>query len=576
LLARKFPIPLTELNRAVLFYLGWVLLRVILDRSGIVTAWGFYIWIMYLPLFWLVQAVITERAQRLKLILWLMVATGGLVALGGIIEFILNVSLWPSVEMLQRQGFSDVYVYGTQLRRVYFVYDSPTTLANSLGLLLPIAIALALSSKDIRWRIFAIINVVLMAVCLIVTFSRGVWVATSFSLLLVIVLGAYIFRHELPQLHIFRRSKWLVLIPLGILLFSSLVLVWVVTTSNVRGVSDPGTLELSSEAYTSIPVNEVITLLEEDPIYGDIEVQEWTLFDPILQEDDYRKVIYEHPPEKDKREIIYRVTIPEDGGLVFAIALSPDVWTPDKGDGTSFQIYIAEPDGTGESEFVFNRYINPKHNPIDRRWRNFLVDLQSWAGKTVDVSLITECGPAADCSFDWAGWADFRVVSVQPGFVEQSMAAENPALKHISSIFDWQQDETNRDRLAAWRTGLSAWLKSPIWGSGLGTTGVAALNTQPDRAYVTESQFLKSLVELGIPGLLVLGYLWYAIGKMGFSALVKAKDRNRAILLLGILASLIVIFIEGWVYQNLEVKQVNAAFWTISGILAYLAGSRED
>jgi hypothetical protein len=577
LLQRKFPIRLTELNRAVLFYLGLVLLRLILDRAGIVTAWGFYIWVLYLPLFWLVGAVLAERAERLQLLLRLMVATGGVVALGGIIEFVLNISLWPSVEMLQRQGFSDVFVYGTQLRRVYFVFDSPTTLANSLGLLLPIAIALGLTNTGIKWRLFAFINALLMGICLVVTFSRGVWIATAISILLVIVLGGYVFRDQLPQLQIPRRTKILALIPLGVLVFSALLVVWIVITSDVRGVTDPGTLELSYEAYTAVPVSmEGASLLEEEPVFGEIEIQEWTLFDPILRQDDYRKVIYEHPPEVDKREIIYRVPIPAQGGLLFAIALSPEVWTPEKGDGASFKVFLSDPNQTGDGEFVFDRYINPKHNPTDRRWRNYLVDLRSWAGETVDLSLITECGPAGDCNFDWAGWADMRVVSVQQGFFEESMAPENPALRHILSIFDWAEDETNRDRLAAWRTGLSAWQSNPIWGSGLGTTGVAALNTQPDRAYVTESQFLKSLVELGVPGLLVLGYLWYAIGKTGLSALLQSQDKNRKILYLGLLGSLLVIFIEGWVYQNLEVKQVNAAFWTISGILAYLAGASSD
>jgi hypothetical protein len=92
------------------------------------------------------------------------------------------------------------------------------------------------------------------------------------------------------------------------------------------------------------------------------------------------------------------------------------------------------------------------------------VDLRPWAGATVNLSLITECGPAGDCNFDWAGWADVRVVSVQQGFFEESMAPENPAIRHILSIFDWAEDETNRDRLAAWRTGLSAWQSNPNLG----------------------------------------------------------------------------------------------------------------
>jgi hypothetical protein len=32
-----------------------------------------------------------------------------------------------------------------------------------------------------------------------------------------------------------------------------------------------------------------------------------------------------------------------------------------------------------------------------------------------------------------------------------------------------------------------------------------------------------------------------------------------------------VIFVEGLVYQNLEVKQVNAYFWTLVGTVAFLA-----
>ena len=38
-----------------------------------------------------------------------------------------------------------------------------------------------------------------------------------------------------------------------------------------------------------------------------------------------------------------------------------------------------------------------------------------------------------------------------------------------------------------------------------------------------------------------------------------------------VLTSLLIVFIEGLVYQNLEVKQVNAYYWAVVGILASLA-----
>jgi len=286
-------------------------------------------------------------------------------------------------------------------------------------------------------------------------------------------------------------------------------------------------------------------------------------------------VLYEHPPESGKVEIIYRVTVPEAGALRFAIALSPEVWSPEKGDGASFQVYVAEPDTSQEGQFVFVRYINPKHNPSDRRWRNFLVDLSPWAGRTVNLSFITAAGPAGDWAFDWAGWAELQIVSVAPGYFA-SAQTDNAILRHTGSILDWARDETNRDRLAAWNLALDAWRKAPLWGNGLGSTGVAALRTHPERAFVTESQVLKALVELGLPGLFALAYLWFQIARVGYRAYRATDDRARQTLLLGILISLLVIFVEGWVYQNLEVKQVNAYFWTLVGALAFMTENRNE
>jgi hypothetical protein len=82
---------------------------------------------------------------------------------------------------------------------------------------------------------------------------------------------------------------------------------------------------------------------------------------------------------------------------------------------------------------------------------------------------------------------------------------------------------------------------------------------------------LKALVELGVPGLLAWGFLWFAVGQLAFIAYRKAASPERKLLLLGLMGSLLVVFIEGLVYQNLEVKQVNAYFWTFAGLLAYLA-----
>ena len=572
--SRRLLLSDTPLDRAVLAYLGLLLLRFVLDRSGWVGAWGLYVSVMYLPLFWLVPTILRRHPRWATRLIVLLVGVGGVIALGGLAEFVLDVPLWPSDEIVQRLGFPDFFIYGTHVRRVYFTFDSPATLANTLALLLPLTLVLTLPSSSPlegkgrgRWtRLAAGLAAVLIASCIIVTFSRGSWVATVLSLLVMGLLSA-----------LMQRNWRALLAATGTLALVGLAWgVVAVVRPGQTAPADRGVVEFSPAAYDAAPVTSVSQeLLQAEPIRGRAVTQTWTLFDPIAGQDDTRLVLYEHPPESGKEEIVYRVEVPRAGALRFAIALSPEIWSPERGDGTTFQVYVAEPETAQEGQFVFVRYINPKHNPSDRRWRNFLVDLSPWAGRTVNLSLITEGGPAGDWAFDWGGWAELQVVSVEPGAFA-SVQTENAVLRHTGSILDWARDETNRDRLAAWGLALDAWRKAPLWGNGIGSTGVAALRTNPERAFVTESQVLKALVELGLPGLLALAYLWFQIARVGYRAYRGTDDPTRRTLLLGILTGLLVIFVQGWVYQNLEVKQVNAYFWTLVGTLAFLAGKQDE
>ena len=580
LISRKFLFSGSPIDWAVLIYLAFMVLRLILDRSGWVAAWGFYISIMYLPVFWLVPTALHLHsiipAQKLEgeenvyqesiieqWIIWLlviMVAAGTIIAIGGILEFFLDIPLWPSSEILQRQGFADVFIYNTQIRRVYFTLDSPTALANTLAMLLPLALVLPFVLKQTWSRIFAVLASILIAACIVLTFSRGIWVAVLCGLIVMVVLG------------VFRKWNWKpVIIILGTVVIISII--WVIAVFSKQDdefAGYRGVLELSSSEYLGLPLkNTSSSLLQVEPEFGTLIKQSWSISDPLTGQDDIREVLYQHPLENGKAEIIYRVDLPESSALRFSIALSPEVWTPDMGDGASFQIYILDTQSPENGEFIFVRYINPKMNPSDQRWRNYLIDLSPWAGKPVEIQLITEAGPNADWSFDWAGWSDLQIVTVDPEYLV-SASNENAILRHTSSILDWARDETNRDRIVAWNLSLESWRNAIFWGNGLGTTGVAALRAQPETAIVTESQVLKGLVELGIPGFLLLAFLWFQIAMTSFLAYQRASNPKIQILLIGVIISLLIVFIEGLVYQNLEVKQVNAYFWTNVGVLAVL------
>jgi hypothetical protein len=568
--ARRLLLTGTPLDGAVLFYLAILVLRYLLDGAGWVGAWGLYISVLYLPLFWLVPTLLRRCPAWTTRLLCLMVGVGAIVALGGILEFALDTPLWPSDEAVVRQGFPSVFIYGTHIRRVYFTFDSPTTLANTLAMLLPLALALGMNARSPWGAVAAWLAAALMGICIVLTFSRGIWVATILALLVMGILSGFV------------RRRWrLLVLVAGVLLV--IAMAWGLAAGLWPGPAPStyaGVVELSPEAYANAPVRAIHQeILSATPLLGEAITTIWTLRDPITARDDERQILYQHPPENGqepapgpaKGEIIYAIDVPQDGALRFAIAIAPETWTPAMGDGVTFQLFISEPGTPQEGEPIFVRYINPKHNPSDRRWRNYLVDLAPWAGRTVHLSLSTGPGPAGDWRFDWAGWADLQVLRVEPGYFA-SMPTEGAILRHTRSIGDWARDETNRDRLAAWSQAWNAWRAAPLWGQGLGTTGAAALRTQPRRAFVTESQILKAVVELGPLGLLALAYLWFQIARAGYRAYRTVPEPVHNTLLLGIFTSLLIVFVEGLVYQNLEVKQVNAYFWTLTGVLAFLAG----
>jgi hypothetical protein len=555
----------TPLDIGIGIYIAVVTIGFLKDPTNIIRWWGLYISLLYLPLVFLIRAVLKRFPQLWMPFIVTLVSVGGIVAVGGLVEFLIDRSLWPSAEVITRQGFPDVYVYGTHLRRVYFVFDSPTTLANTLGMLVPLAFALFFSVKRLYYRIAAGIAAVLMVACILLTFSRGIWVALALSIILVL----------LYQWVLERNRTYLIAVTLSGLAVLALGIGFLLLRPTPAPNTNAYSIELTAAEYNQIPMGSLTEMDLLTPQNAPVEFQQWSLYDALDQKEDSRKVAYTPPTALGPGELVSRVTIPESGAFRFSIAFNPEVWVSTKGDGANFQVLLSDPSSGGSSTVVFQRYINPKGNPSDRRWRNYLVDLAQWSGKPVNITLRVDAGPRSDYGFDWVGWADTQIGSVSPAiFQAHRSGPSNPVVDHLASVSDWTQDETNRDRLMAWNLSFATWGSSPIWGNGLGTTGAAALRTMPEKAFVTESQLLKSLVELGIPGVASWAILWGIILVVAYRAHRNERKVDRRWILLGILGSMLIVFIEGMVYQNLEAKQVNAIFWTLIGLLGFFAADQ--
>jgi len=118
-----------------------------------------------------------------------------------------------------------------------------------------------------------------------------------------------------------------------------------------------------------------------------------------------KAVLYEHPPY-DRLPFTTEIT-PDKLRLMFSVAMDPAVYDgsqPICGAGVEFRLEAR--DSGGRITPLFDRYIDPKHNPAERKWIEESVDLTPFLGSQIDLLFSTAPGPAGDTCMDWAGWGD--------------------------------------------------------------------------------------------------------------------------------------------------------------------------
>jgi hypothetical protein len=137
----------------------------------------------------------------------------------------------------------------------------------------------------------------------------------------------------------------------------------------------------------------------------DDQIQRVSLIQPyrFTIDGNTRAVLAMQPPSA----ITYTLRLLTHPQLHTALALNPQIWQADKGDGVEFVVTISAADGSHE---LLRRYIDPKSRPADRRWHNIAIDLSAYAGQEVRLTLLTLPGPAGDGRYDWAGWGAPMIV----------------------------------------------------------------------------------------------------------------------------------------------------------------------
>ena len=157
---------------------------------------GFLMWLYYLVFFVIITSVVVTRSVWWRVISISLVGTVGVVLYG-----LGQAVLWPGMV-----ASSDRWRIGSTL-------DNPVFLGGYLALALPLTLSWALTRLDRRWRYAGLVLALLEIVTLVLTWSRGAWLAA--------IIGGFVF--TISYLYWFHRTSAIrvavaVVVGLGLLL----------------------------------------------------------------------------------------------------------------------------------------------------------------------------------------------------------------------------------------------------------------------------------------------------------------------------------------------------------------------
>jgi len=101
------------------------------------------------------------------------------------------------------------------------------------------------------------------------------------------------------------------------------------------------------------------------------------------------------------------VRLSPESVLTFKVGVMDGAW--DKpGDGVEFMAFAQRLNDAPTK--LFSRYLDPKHEPRDRRWFEARIPLRVFGNQEIRIVFATAPGPAGDFQYDWGVWAEPQII----------------------------------------------------------------------------------------------------------------------------------------------------------------------
>lgn len=150
--------------------------------------------------------------------------------------------------------------------------------------------------------------------------------------------------------------------------------------------------------------------------------------------------------------------------------------------------------------------------------------------------------------------------------------------EHVSSISNVSSDASNLERLNRWNCAIEMFKERPMlgWGPGTYQFVYAPFQRAKDRTIIStnrgdggnaHSEYLGPLCEQGVPGMIMVIVLLFAVSNMAFRLFYSINDFEIKLLIAMVYLGLITYFTHGVLNNYLDTDKASIPFWGFIAIL---------
>ena len=158
---------------------------------------------------------------------------------------------------------------------------------------------------------------------------------------------------------------------------------------------------------------------------------------------------------------------------------------------------------------------------------------------------------------------------------------------HLKSVSNISSDVSNRERINRWKSAMRMFVEKPVmgWGPGTFQFEYASYQLAEDKTEIStnfgekgnaHSEYLGSLVDSGVPALLLyLGLLIIPLVQ-GIRFFKRTKGKDERWLVIALMAGLVTYVIHGFLNNFLDTDKISALFWGYIAAITALDLSLKD